>query len=172
MARKRKKTTRRRNYRRPRRNAQVVVRTASTRKKGRRRHPRRNPLIPTGILGRAALLGAGYLAAPMVTRFVPWETTSKLQEYVKTGVVVGIGSQLAKVFLGKRYANALMAGGFLWIAVDALRTYVTPFGGNAGVSYYYQPDAELVAGWGPTGLPPAAEAPGGYLPSMGYMPMH
>lgn len=173
MAKSRKKRTRRRYYRRPRRNpTTMIVRTSATKKGRRRGRHRKNPLVPTGILGRALTLGAGFLAAPMVTKLVPWQPETKWGEYVKTGVVVGIGAQVAKAFLGRRYANALMAGGFLWIAVDALKTYVTPFGGNAGVSYYYPPDDQLVASWGQSGLPPAAEMPGNYLPSMGYMPVH
>lgn len=164
MAARARRTPRRRsNRRRYRRNpyfAAAPRRRNSYRR--RRRGYRRNPVLPTKMLGQALWLGAGFLAAPMVSGMIPWTPASKLGQWAKTAIVVTLGAQLAKQVAGSKAGNALLAGGYLSIAVDFLRSGTTIFGGN-GVGYYYPGDDALVAGWEGAGLPPAAEIPGSAL---------
>jgi len=161
MAARRTARRRRRSYRR-RSNPYFAAAPRRNRHR-RRRSYRRNPFLPTKMLGQALWLGAGFLAAPMVTRFVPWQPSTKLGEWAKTAVVTTLGAQLVNQVAGKKYGNALLAGGFLSIAVDFLRSGTTIFGNNAGVGYYYPDDNALIAGWEGAGLPPAAEIPGSAL---------
>lgn len=166
-ARRRRYTTRRRSNRRRRRNPPyfrskgvTAYRARPLYRRNRRR--RRNPVLPTKMLGQALWLGAGFLGAPMLTNLIPWQPASKLGQWAKTAIVVTLGSQLAKQVAGAKAGNALLAGGYLSIAVDLLRSGTTIFGAQ-GVGYYYPDDNALVASWEGAGLPPAAEIPGSAL---------
>lgn len=153
---------RRRSYRRRRRNPFIAAPRRTNRR--RRRGYRRNPILPTKMLGQALWLGAGFLAAPMVSNLIPWQPASKFGQWAKTAVVTTLGAQLVNQVAGKKFGNALLAGGFLSIAVDLLRSGTTLFGGN-GVGFYYPDDNALIAGWEGAGLPPAAEIPGSAVAS-------
>lgn len=119
-------------------------------------------MLPTKMLGQALWLGAGFLAAPMVSNLIPWTPASKLGQWAKTAIVVTLGAQLAKQVAGPKAGNALLAGGYLSIAVDLLRSGTTLFGGN-GVGYYYPEDNALISSWEGAGLPASAEIPGSAL---------
>lgn len=79
----------------------------------------------------------------------------KIGQYVKEFLVVSVGSQVVSKALGRKYGQALFAGGVIHIAVDMLQSYVTPFGAATnGVSYYMPPDNQLLAcGNGGMGVP-------------------
>lgn len=165
---KRRRRRGRRYYRKPRRRRSLFAMSQAPNRRMRRyRRRRRNPILPTGRLTQALTLGAGFLAAPMVSDLIPWKPASKLGEWAKMGVVVALGSQIVRVAVGKKYADALMWGGLLRIGVDVLQSQI-PFFGGGGLSRYYPADEELIAQWG-SGLPAPAEirppalAPGGRL---------
>lgn len=123
---------------------------------------------------QALSLGAGYLATPIVSSMVPFRTTTKLGEYAKTAIVATIGGQVVGKVMGKKYGNALMAGGWLWIAVDALSSQVTFFAparpsanGEEGMGAYFPPFAELESGaYDPLALP--ATGSRGGMPAMRF----
>lgn len=146
MAATRRRRRRRSNphRRRHRRNPLLYLSTGRRRRSRGRRGYRRNPILPTNLFTQALTVGAGFLAAPMLGRLIPIETTTKVGEYVKQGAAVAIGSAVATRTLGRKFGNALLAGGLIYIAVDALRSYVPAFGGT-GVGYYFPPEAELGA---------------------------
>lgn len=82
----------------------------------------------------------------------------RLGQYVKEFLVVSVGSQIVTKALGRKYGQALFAGGVIHIGVDMLQNYVTPFGaaGGEGVGYYWPPNSELslmYGGTAPAGLP-------------------
>ena len=115
------------------------------------------------------MVGAGFLAAPMVANLIPWRPQSQAGGYIKTALAVTVGSQLLGKALGRKYGNALFAGGMISIAVDVLKNYVPALGGGFpmpagnggdGVGYYFPPDAELSALYGGNGSTMAL-APGG-----------
>lgn len=118
-------------------------------------------MLPTKMLGQALWLAGGFLGAPMLSNMIPWQPTSPLGRYAKTAIVTTLGSQLLRSIAGSKPANALLAGGYLSIAVDLLKSGTTFF--NGGVGYYYPDDNTLAAGWEGAGLPPAAEIPGSAL---------
>lgn len=107
------------------------------------------------------MVGAGYLAAPMLSGMIPWQPASMVGEYMKRAAVVVVGSQLLQKAVGRKYGNALFAGGMISIAVDVLRSYVPAFAGAPmmgtggpetagpeGMGYYFPPNAELAAMYG------------------------
>lgn len=159
MAARRRRTRRRSNRRRYRRNPYFAA--APRKNRYRRRRYRRNPILPTKMLGQALWLAGGFLGAPMLSNLVPWTPTSKLGQYAKTAIVTTLGSQLVKQVAGPKAGNALLAGGYLSIAVDFLRSGTTFF--NGGVGYYYPDDNALIGSWEGAGLPAAAEIPGSAL---------
>ncbi len=116
---------------------------------------------------QALTLGAGYLAAPIVSNMIPWQPETKLGQYAKTALIATLGGQLVNKFAGKKYGNALMAGGWLWIAVDALSSQVAVFApgqaaGEESLGGYFPPDRDLVAGnYDPLNIP---------VPRTGVMP--
>ena len=60
--------------------------------------------------------------------------------------MISVGSQVVNKALGRKYGNALFAGGVIHIAVDMLQSYVTPFGG--GVGAYVPPNDQLALTYG------------------------
>jgi hypothetical protein len=166
MRRKRRSASRRRS--RSRRNPRAAMtrspRRATSRRAGgrrtawnprRRRRARRNPLVPTSLLQRGLAIAAGFIAAPKLAGMIPVELPGgKIGQYVKEFLVVTVGSQLVSKALGKKYGQALFAGGVIHIGVDMLQTYVAPFGGGTGVGYYWPPDSELGALYGGTTAAP------------------
>lgn len=136
---------RRHHRRRVRRNPYSLQ--APRRRHHRRRH-RRNPIVPTGLLQKGLAVAAGFLAAPRLTKLIPFEFPGgKVGEYVKEFLVIMLGSQLAKKALGAKWGNALFAGGVIHIGVDVLQTYVPAFGGG-GVGYYFPPNDQLELTYG------------------------
>jgi len=112
------------------------------------------------MLGRGLAIAAGYLMAPQLSAMIPFELPGgKIGQYVKQFIVVSVGAQIANKALGRKYGNALLAGGVIQIGVDMLQTYVSPFGagagGNGGVGYYFPPNDQLALTYGGTvpGLP-------------------
>lgn len=162
MRRKRKSASRRRSRRRnpfgPRRAARRATTRRSPRRNPprRRRRARRNPLVPTSLLQRGLAIAAGFIAAPRLASMIPVDLPGgKLGAYVKEFLVVSVGSQLVSKALGKKYGQALFAGGVIHIGVDMLQTYVTPFGGGtAGMGYYWPPDSDLAQLYGGTAAVP------------------
>lgn len=147
MARKkrRRRTTsrrprRRRTYRRRRNPNPYVV---TNRKRTRRRRYRRNPILPTKMIQQAVAVAAGYIVAPRIADMIPFELPGgQLGRWVKQFAVISIGSTVVSKAMGKKYGNALFAGGLIHIGVDALQTYVPAFGG-AGLNAYFPPNDEL-----------------------------
>lgn len=125
-------------------------------RKRRRSRRRRNPVLPTGIIGQAFWLGAGYVAAPIISRAVPFEPASRIGQYVKQGLVVFIGSALVGRFVGRKFGNALLAGGMVNVAVQVLQDYVPAFGGG-GVGAYFPPDDTLGLAPGDAACPPGLD---------------
>lgn len=81
----------------------------------------------------------------------------KIGQYVKEFIVVSVGSQIVSKALGRKYGQALFAGGVIHIGVDMLQSYVTPFGGAGdGVGYYFPPNNQLAAVYGNGGMGVAA----------------
>lgn len=116
-------------------------------KRRRRRRARRNPLVPTGLFRRGLAVAAGFIMAPRLTNMIPFELPGgRVGAYAKEFIVISIGSQLVGKALGRRYGNALFAGGVIHIAVDMLQSYVPAFGN--GMGYYFPPDAQLALGAG------------------------
>ena len=98
------------------------------------------------MLQRGLAVAAGFLAAPRIAAMVPIEFPGgKLGEYVKEFLVITVGSQVVNKALGRKYGNALFAGGVIHIAVDMLQSYLTPFGAGAGagVGLYLPPNDQL-----------------------------
>lgn len=106
---------------------------------------------------RGLAIAAGFIAAPRLASLIPIELPGgKIGQYVKEFLVVSVGSQVVSKALGRKYGQALFAGGVIHIAVDMLQSYVTPFGAGApnGVSYYMPQDNQLLTcGNGGMGVP-------------------
>lgn len=133
----------------------------TNRRRRRTRRFSRNPLVKGKALEQILLVGAGFLAAPMVSNLIPFTPSSKLGEYLKKAAAVTVGATIVNQILGKRYGNALLLGGMINVGVDVLREFVPAFGG--GVGAYFPPNSELEAmsagnGMAATGLLPE---PGG-----------
>lgn len=156
-----------------RRSPRVVYRRPTRRRApARRRRARggfaRNPLVPTNLLQRGLAIAAGFIAAPRLAALIPIELPGgKIGQYIKEFLVVSVGSQVIGKALGRKYGQALFAGGVIHIGVDMLQSYVTPFGSAVpnGVSYYMPPDSQLLGcgngGMGvPLSLPPESFASG------------
>jgi len=164
--RRRKTSSRRRTVRRKRRNP-YRVKAAAPRRNAylwrnpprRRRRARRNPLVPTGLFRRGIAVAAGFILAPKITDMIPFQLPGgKIGQYAKEFIVISIGSQLVTKAMGRRYGNALFAGGLVHIGVDVLQSFVPAFSGG-GVGYYFPPNEELGAMYGGMGV-----ANGGALP--------
>lgn len=110
----------------------------------KRRSYRRNPLIRGKAFEQILLVGAGFLAAPMVTNLIPFTPTTGLGEYIKKAAAVTIGATVVTQIMGKRYGNALLLGGMISVGVDVLRDFVPAFGGT-GMGAYFPPNAEIEA---------------------------
>lgn len=167
----RRKKRRNTSRRRPRRTISRARRPQSRRRyrsnppRRRRRRTRRNPLVPTSLLQRGLAIAAGFIAAPRLAAMIPIELPGgKLGSYIKEFLVVSVGSQLVSKALGRKYGQALFAGGVIHIGVDMLQSYVTPFGAGSGVGYYWPPNSELdlmASGMAaPAGLPDVGMANG------------
>lgn len=83
----------------------------------------------------------------------------KLGQYLKEFLVVSVGSGIVTKALGRKYGQALLAGGVIHIGVDMLQSYVTPFGGG-GVGMYWPPNSELDQLYGTTAAPGLPAGPG------------
>lgn len=180
MRRKRKSASRRRSRRNPRATARPFPtrRRASGRRtswnppRRRRRRSRRNPLVPVSLLQRGLAIAAGFIAAPRIANLIPIELPGgKIGQYVKEFLVVSVASQLASKALGKKYGQALFAGGVIHMGVDMLQTYVAPFGGGtSGVGYYWPPNDELAALYsGTTAAPGLPDTMTGGLSAQGRL---
>ena len=88
------------------------------------------------------LVGAGFLAAPMVTNLIPFTPESRLGAYIKKAAAVTVGGTIVNQILGKRYGSAILLGGMISVGVDILRDFVPAFGGS-GVGAYFPPNSEL-----------------------------
>jgi len=117
-------------------------------------------MIPTGLFRRGIAVAAGFILAPRITSMIPFELPGgKLGQYAKEFIVISIGSQVMTKAMGRRYGNALFAGGVIHIGVDMLQSFVPAFGGGMGA--YFPPDDQLSLAYGTDvvggGLGPAAE---------------
>lgn len=112
----------------------------------------------------------------MISNLIPFQPVSRVGEYIKKGIGVGVGSMVVGSIFGKRFGNALMLGGVISIAVDVLKDFVPAFGGvlpsGNGVSGYFPPDSELFPGNGnpAAGMLPESTGVPGRWASRYYLP--